>query len=333
MATGHQKGVGLHVALIEPTSLLGRDVRAVLEEKSFPIAKLHLLHAGVQKEGRLTRDDDEALYVAPLTVDSLELCQIAFLCGGSERTASFLSSRTDSCLVIDLSGLRTGGPFVVPSDDPAVVLPSGNLYLTPDSISYVVADIVKRLEALERVEGVTVAVDRPVSELGREALDELFAQSIALAAFRPVPKDVLKTQAAFNLFHPPDSEAFEARVVEDFNRLMKRSLPVAVLSARAGVFHGNHMRIEIRFAADAPSRDELRRVLFEGPEYADVDSEDLSGPVESAGRDETLVLRVGSKDRSAFIAVASDPLRQPGALLALRIAEQAVRERSLLPEA
>ena len=43
-------------------------------------------------------------------------------------------------------------------------------------------------------------LDRPVSELGVPALDELFQQAISLASFKPLSKDVLGTQSAFNVY-------------------------------------------------------------------------------------------------------------------------------------
>jgi len=163
------------------------------------------------------------------------------------------------------------------------------------------------------------------------ALDELFQQAIALAAFKPVPKTILGTQSAFNIVRPADTDAFDARVAEDVSRLVGRALPIAILSARAGVFHGHHIRVEARFEGDAPSAEAIRSVLFaKGSELEDVDPENLSGPVESAGRDETLVLDVRASGASARIALATDHLRRGGALMAVRLAERALAERGVL---
>jgi hypothetical protein len=59
----------------------------------------------------------------------------------------------------------------------------------------------------------------------------------------------------------------------------------------------------------------------------------LAGPVESAGRDETLVLFVASSGNSVRLGLAADHLRRTGAVMAVRLAEQAVAERGLLPDA
>ena len=325
------KAAGLSVGLVEPTTLLGRDVKAVLKERGFPAAKIHLFHQTPQPGGILTADDDEVAFVAQLTPDALETCQIAFLCGSAADTERFLATRTDSCLAIDLSGARHEGALAVPSEEGAPrPLPGGNVLAAPHPVAYVLAEAIALVDALAPVAEVTVAIDRPTSELGKAALDELFEQAVALAAFRPVPKEQLGTQGAFNAWVPADTVAFERRVAEDVAALLGRPLPLGILSVRAGVFHGHLLRLELRLAADAPTSAALLAAFAARKDaFEVVDPENLSGPVESAARDETLVLRVESSGRRVRLTLASDHLRRGGAILAVRLAEQALKERGL----
>lgn len=320
---------GLAVAVVDPLSLLGRDIQAVLKERGFPFSKLHLFHTENEPGNLLIDDGNEAAFVAPLTPEALEDCQIAFLCGSAYGTTRFLKARPPGpCVLIDLTGGRSGA-FVRP-DEP---LPDGGVLVTHDPTAFVLADVLRLLAGLATLSGVSATVDRPVSDLGKAALDELFDQAMSLAVFRPVPKKILGTQAAFNIFTPPDSEAYEAIVVEDVGRLLRpleKPVPVRVISARAGVFHGHLIRLEARFEGAAPSAADIRAAFERNPAYELVDAENLSGPVECAGRDETLVLRVSSEDGAARLTLCSDHLRRPGALLAVRIAEQLVLERGLL---
>jgi aspartate-semialdehyde dehydrogenase len=323
---------GLVVALVEPTTLLGRDVRAVLTERKFPASRVHLFHQAAGDTGLLAADQDEVAFVAPLTPDALETCRIAFLCGSAGETARFLATRTDGALAIDLSGVRNGHLLVVPTEEgESRTLPPGNLFLTPHPVAFVLAETVRLVEKLAAVSGVTVAVDRPASELGRAALDELFQQALALATFRPIPKDVLETQGAFNFWVPPDSRAFEESVADDMAALLGRQIPSTILSARSGVFHGHFLRIELRLVADAPEASAvLASFRAQKRAFDVVDPEDLSGPVESAGRDETLLLRCETSGRRVLLTLAADHLRRAGALLAVRLAEQAAVERGWL---
>ena len=325
------KAAGLSVGLVEPTTLLGKDVKAVLKERAFPAAKIHLFHQTPQPGGILTADDDEVAFVAPLTPDALETCTIAFLCGSAADTERFLATRTDTCLAIDLSGARHEGALAVPSEEGAPhPLPGGNVLAAPHPVAFVLAEAIAVVDALAPVAEATVAIDRPTSELGKAALDELFEQAVALAAFRPVPKEQLGTQGAFNAWVPADTDVFERRVAADVATLLGRPLPLGILSARTGVFHGHLLRLDLRLAADAPPDKALLAAFAARKDaFEVVDPENLSGPVESAARDETLVLRVDSSGRRVSLTLATDHLRRGGAILAVRLAEQALKERGL----
>ena len=325
---------GLVVALADPTTLLGRDVRAVLSERGFPSSKILLFHSAGE-EGRVTGDDDGAAFVAPLTPDALETADVAFLCGNAAGTSRFLASRVDDgCLAIDLSGVRTGGVFARPQGGPGgTPLPDGNLFLTFEPVALVLAEAVAVVESVAPVDGLTAAIDRPASELGSGALDELFRQAIALARFESPPKEILGTQLAFNAHFPADSRDFEARVAEDLVRLAGRPLPLGILSARSGVFHGHLLRVELRTESAAPSEEAVREAFRKHDGFEETDAESLSGPVEAAGRDETLLLQVATSGRSVRLGLAADHLRRAGAVMAVKLAEQAIRERGLLADA
>lgn len=328
--------IGLPVAIVDPGSLIGRDVKAVLRERGFPSSHVHLFHTGSAEEGLLTDDEGEAAFVTPLDADGLSGCAIAFLCGAPDATARWVARRApDGCLAIDLSGQRAGGTFVdaVRGALPQP-LPAGDLFLLRDPAATVLADAVAALDTLGRVVAVTAAIDRPASELGKDALDELFQQAIAIASFRSVPKDHLGAQSAFNLFSPADTDAFDARVSEDVRALLGRDLPVTVLSARAGVFHGTTLRLEARFEGDAPRADALRDALLAaGRCFGEPDVDGPAGIVDASGHDETLVFRTASAGGTSRLFLGSDHLRRPGAILAVRIAEAAVSERGLLADA
>lgn len=328
--------IGLSVAVVDPGSLVGRDVKAVLRERGFPASRLQLFHTGDPSDGLLADDDGEAALVAGLDPGGLAGCQIAFLCGPSDATARFLARRTpDGCLAIDVSGQRAAGAFVdaVRGVLPAP-LPESDLLVLRDPVATVLADAIAAVEPVRAVVGITAAVDRSASDLGKDALDELFQQAIAIASFRSVPKDHLGAQSAFNVFSPADTAAFDARVAGDVRALLGRALPITVLSARAGVFHGTTIRLELRFEGAAPSVAELRTALLAaGRGFAEADVDGPAGIVDAAGRDETLLLGAASAGSSSSLFLASDALRRPGALLAVRIAEAAVAERGLLPDA
>ncbi len=328
--------IGLPVAIVDPGSLVGRDVRSVLRERGFPSSHVRLFHTGSAEEGLLTEEEGEAAFVTPLEPGGLSGSSIAFLCGGAEATARWVSRRApDGCIAIDLSGQREGGAFVeaVRGELPRP-LPPGELLLLRDPAATVLADAVAALDTLGTVVSLTAAIDRPASELGKDALDELFQQAIAIASFRSVPKDRLGAQSAFNLFSPADTDLFDARVAGDVRALLGRELPVTILSARAGVFHGTTLRVEVVFDGDAPSSDSVRDALLAaGRGFGEPDVDGPAGIVDASGHDETLLFRASSTGRTSRLFLGSDHLRRPGAVLAVRLAEAAISERGLLADA
>jgi aspartate-semialdehyde dehydrogenase len=325
---------GLAVAVFDPTTLLGRDLRDILSARGFPASKVALFHTR-GGDSLLAEDEGEAALFAPAGPDSLENVDVAFFCGKAEGTSRFLATRApDGCLAIDLSGLRKGGAFARPDDSPgAPPLPDGNLFLTFEPAAAVLAEAVAIVDALVPVAALTAAVDRPASELGKEALDELFRQAIAVARFEAPPKERIGTQLAFNAHFPDDSREFESRVAEDVQRLVGRPLPVTILSVRCGVFHGHLLRLEIRTSGPAPDAGAIRAAFRKEAFFEETDPENLSGPLEAAGRDETLLLLADSSGMSVRLGLATDHLRHAGAVMAVRLAEQAVRERGLLADA
>ncbi len=153
---------GLAVALVDPGTLLARDVKSVLEERGFPYGHVSLFHSRSASDGLLVDDDGEAALALPLAKDSLASSDVAFFCGRAEDTQRFLKIRgRDGCVAIDLSGLREGGPFVSDLDELPDV--SRGLLLTRDPTALVVADALRRFRELVEITSVDLAIDRPAS--------------------------------------------------------------------------------------------------------------------------------------------------------------------------
>ncbi len=326
---------GLVVGIVDPSSLVARDVRDLLRTRAFPSSRTRLFHTGDPASGLLTDDGGEAAFVSPAEPGCLDGCHVAFLCGTAGATARFLAVRgQDGCTAIDLSGVRSGGTWAPPPGPAREPVAPAPLYLLRNPAAVVLSEAVAAVDAVAPVTGVTVAVDRPASELGKAGVDELFEQAVALASFRSLPKDVHGAQAAFSLFSPADAAEYEAALAGDFEALTSGRFPLGVLSLRAGVFHGTTLRVELRFRDAAPAASAVREALLgRSDRFADADVDGPAGLVDAAGRDETIVLRVDSSGTSARLVLAADHLRGPGATLAVSLAERIVADGGLLADA
>ena len=108
---------------------------------------------------------------------------------------------------------------------------------------------------------------------------------------------------------------------------------MSLLSVRSGVFHGHLLRLELRTGRAAPPAESVREAFRKSAAFEEADPESLCGPVEAAGRDETLLLHVASSGNTVLLGLAADHLRRTGAVMGVRLAEQAVKERGLLADA
>lgn len=313
---------GLRIAILDPGTLLARDVKALLEERAFPAGRTDFFHTRPLDAGLLADEDGEAAYVSPLEPGSLEGCALAFACGAPADLQRVLAARDagDGATLVDLTGRLDGRERGEETDATCVVA---------DPVAVAVSDAIASLSRLGPVASAFVAVDRPASESGKPALDELMAQAIALASFRPVPTEVLPAQLAFNFVQATDAEDYEARLTAEIARGVPRGLALDVVSARTGTFHGHHVRLGVRFAADAPSADDVRKALVSGVGFAAPDADEVPVLTSAAGRDEPYLLRAGARGSTALVAFGIDHLRMR-ALAGVKRAEVAVTTRGLL---
>lgn len=323
----------LRIAIVDPLTLVGRDLRELLKQRGFPASRTRLFHSDPGEGGQVAEDDGEAAFIPPIRPGDLEDSQFVFLCGKPARSGAVMKGHTEAhgtflCLgpVSSAELAWVGAPR-----------PESRLQRLPHPMSYVLAETVRSLgsvSGMESLTGISAVIDRPVSEVGKDGLDELFQQAIALASFKPLPKKLLEFQAAFNEFYPDDSEEFDRQVAQDFQAMLPKSPAPSVFSARTGIFHGHHLRLELRFGGPAPSAAAALEALSAKDSGFDVRAyDDGAGVIDAAGQDEILVLRASAIPGSLRLALACDHLRRPLALQAVRLAEEMVAAAGFLADA
>ncbi|HLY60637.1 MAG TPA: Asd/ArgC dimerization domain-containing protein [Terriglobia bacterium] len=218
---------GLRVAVIGASSLLGKELLSVLEERKFPISRLVTPGALEDAEPDLPVLDLSGgleAVVAEADVGESDL-DFVFLAAPVRRSAkkgmadsaddsSFLQSTrrlaaATRCKVIDLSDClagESGGGLSVPflgrnatSDARPVESPNQRFSVSAHSATIVIGAIILRLGRQFPVKSVVAQVFQPVSEMGAQAIDELQKQTLNLLSFQKIPQAVFGAQLAFNL--------------------------------------------------------------------------------------------------------------------------------------
>ena len=188
------------------------------------------------------------------------------------------------------------------------------------------------------IERINVATYQAVSGTGREAIDELTAQSAARLEGSPVESYVYPAQIAFNAL--PHCDVFlengytreEMKLVWETQKILgDESIRVNATAVRVPVFFGHSEAVHVETRKKA-GVEEVRRLLDTSPGLTVVDGRaDAAYPTaatHAAGADDVFVGRIRediSHPRGINLWVVSDNLRKGAALNSVQIAEMLVR--------
>jgi aspartate-semialdehyde dehydrogenase len=267
----------VRVAIAGASSLLGKELNLWLEESNFPASEIRLVDEEFVA-GTLTEAGGEPAVIETVTEDSFERVRFAFFTGSPEFTKRHADeARRAGAVVIDLSGglgaEAKARPWIPGLDavlgSPAVSIPAGDpqtLFVVPAAPSDAAISISAAL-AGAGLERLVMTALQPVSEYGREAIEELESQVVKLLSFQPVPQTVFDAQVGFNMLsrYGPESgfklsEARE-RILQESLRYLEGRAPVpAVVLVQAPVFYSHTFTAYAEFKA-APDLEKLVEFL------------------------------------------------------------------------
>ncbi len=274
------------LAIVEPSSLLGRELRDQLDARREIWQELKLLTSREDSVGNLSEVSEQAAMVQRLDKESLDDLDLIFLCGPSEQELDFLAT-----IPPRLRAVVVAPTAPVPSGRTAVAgwkpeqLEGEQLVVSPHPAVVALAHTLLPLEGLG-LEEVVATVLRPVSMFEQDALDEMLEQTRALLEFRnPEPGKYFDQQMAFNLLPGPD----EGELVAEQLRALFSSPPrIGITTLQASVFHGLSVSIFCRLDPDT-SVETVRELLEEQPHLEFGDGSLDVGPIAATALDKVLV--------------------------------------------
>lgn len=322
------------VAIAGATGLVGSEIIGVFEDFHFPYRELRLL-ASEESVGELYEIDDETVAVELLEESAFNGVDIVIFAVSSELAAQLIPKAIDAgAVVIDTSAafrLQSSVPLIVPEVNLSSLGMQQQIVACPGASTVQLAPLLKVVRDLAGIERIVVSTYQSVSGAGKHALDELWAQTVAICNQREVPVEVFQHQIAFNCVPQIDVVTEtgytreEVQVVEELRRVLGMSeLRASVTAVRVPVFHCHAQSVNIEMSRDLqPER--LAAVLHELPGF-----EVYSGPEEFplpsliASTDEVHVSRIRrdvSVPHGLDLWVAADNLRRGAALTAVQIAK------------
>ena len=344
MPSGH--GILHRVAIVGASSLLGKELKQVLEDRNFPASDVILLDESVMA-GTLTEAAGEPTFIRALEEDSFEGAHFVFFAGTpADAERNWRTAQAAGATVIDLTGAlsaaSSGSAAITSIPSLALVLPESEPNPSPRPVAYasptapvIVACTLAAGFAKFRPQRIVLLLFPPVSDRDRAGIEELESQTASLLSFREIDRTVFDAQVAFNLLarhgeaSKPRIEDMRAAVARDVARYLAGRAPVpAIQLVQAPVFYGYAFAAYADLAPSSPAESFGQlEAAFAGLGVKIAAPDDASPTnVSVAGESEIHLARVEpdpSVEGGAWIWGVVDNLRL-SATNAVRIAEELV---------
>jgi aspartate-semialdehyde dehydrogenase len=328
------------VAIVGATGLVGETLIQVLEERNFPVSELHLL-ASNRSLGKRFDFKGRSLGVKELSTFDFSNADIGFFSPGAEVSREYApQAAAAGCIVIDnTSEFRyyDDVPLIVPEVNPHAIVhyKNRNIIANPNCSTIQLVVALKPIHDAVGIERINVATYQSVSGAGREAVEELAQQSIALLSGKgPVEAHVIPKQIAFNCV--PHIDRFEdngytreeMKIVWETRKILEDpTIRVNATAVRVPVFYGHSEAVSIETRTKITA-EEARSLLEKAPGVEVLDERQAGGyptaATEAANRDTVYVGRIrqdASTDRGLNLWVVADNVRKGAATNSIQIAE------------
>ena len=329
--------MGYKVAVVGATGNVGREMLDILAERTFPADEIVAI-ASRRSQGVEVSCGERTLKVKALGHFDFSDVDICLMSAGSAVSKEWSPKiAAKGAVVIDNSScwrLDADVPLVVPevNADAVAGFRKKGIVANPNCSTAELVVVLKPLHDRARIKRVVVSTYQSVSGAGREAMDELFAQTRAVYVTDPIEPKKFPKRIAFNVI--PQIDVFmddgftreEWKLVAETKKILDPKIKLVATCVRVPVFIGHSEAVSIEFE-EPISADEARELLRNAPGCLVVDKREAGGyvtPYESAGEDATYISRIREDptvDSGLVLWIVSDNLRKGAALNAVQIAE------------
>ena len=332
------------VAVVGATGAVGEAMVSILEQRNFPVGKLYLL-ASERSAGKRIEFKGKYITVENLADFDFSKAQIGLFSAGGSISREFAPKAAEAgCVVIDNTSefrLEDDIPLVVPEVNPHAVAQytNRNIIANPNCSTIQMLVALKPIYDAVGITRINVATYQAVSGTGKEAIEELAAQTAALLNGKEAKAEVYAKQIAFNCL--PHIDTFqdngytreEMKMVWETRKIFEDDeIQVNPTAVRVPVFFGHSEAVHIE------TRDKIttlmaRDLLEAAPGVQLMDKREAGGyptPVtEAAGNDPVFVGRIRediSHPKGLNLWVVADNVRKGAALNSVQIAELLVEK-------
>jgi aspartate-semialdehyde dehydrogenase len=338
-----------NVAIVGATGNVGREMLEILSERQFPVKEVFPLASrrSVGVEVSFGEKTLKCLDLETFDFSKADFCLMS--AGGSVSKEWSPRIGAKGCVVIDNSSAwryDQDVPLIVPEVNAGAVagFAKKNIIANPNCSTMQMVVALKPLHDRATIKRVVVATYQSVSGAGKDAMDELWAQTKGkYVPGREIEPKKFPKEIAFNCI--PHIDTFmedgytreEWKMVAETKKILDPKIKVTATCVRVPVFVGHSEAVNVEFEKPI-SAEEAREILREAPGCLVIDKREPGGyitPMEAAGEDATYISRIredATVENGLAMWIVADNLRKGAALNAVQIAELLVN-RNLLKKA
>jgi aspartate-semialdehyde dehydrogenase len=340
--------MGFKVAVVGATGNVGREMLDILAERQFPASEVVALTSS-RSIGTEVSFGDKILKCKQLETYDFSSTDICLMSAGGDVSREWSPKiGRQGCVVIDNSSawrFDAEVPLIVPevNADAIAGFAKKNIIANPNCSTAQLVVALKPLHDVATIKRVVVATYQSVSGAGKEAMDELFAQTRAIFVSDPVESKKFSKRIAFNVI--PHIDVFmedgttkeEWKMMAETKKILDPKIRLTATCVRVPVFIGHSEAVNVEFEKPI-SAEEAREILREAPGCLVIDKREPGGyitPHEAAGEDATYISRIredATVENGLNFWCVADNLRKGAALNAVQIAEVLVSRKLIAPK-
>lgn len=312
------------VSIVGPTGVVGSELLGLISDSKLQIPGL-VLFSSEESSGEVYAVGELESELQNISSEeglkALKASDLIIFCVHEKIVKDTLKEiKGSQAKIIDISGVA------VDSYKPRIVMNTNEVSVKDPFISLAhptTLALTPALNALHKsfgVESVTLTAFDSVSGGGKNALDELWDQTIAICNQRSVEVSELPHQIAFNLIpqvgvlRDDGWTSEEVRLRKDINILLP-SISVSVTAVRVPVFHGNAGSLTLSLSKSATIKDAEKILGAEETLQLLSGEDDYPMPLTVTGSNEVHIGRIRADEKSVSFWFVYDSVRRTASLL------------------
>lgn len=327
--------MGVKLAVVGATGMVGRTFLKVLSEKNFPIDKLYLF-ASSRSAGSTLSYNGKDYEVEELKENSFDRgIDIALFSAGGSTSMKFAKiASSKGCIVVDNSSawrMDPEVPLVVPEVNPEDIKWSKGIIANPNCSTIQAVVALKPLDMAYGIKRIVYSTYQAVAGAGMGGYKDLER------GIKGEPPMKFPHPIAFNIL--PHIDVFtenrytkeEMKMIDETRKILHRpELRVTATTARVPVYYGHSESINVEFKKSFELED-IFQLYKTSPGIVLADDPDkliYPMPIDCAGRDEVFVGRIRrdeSLESGINLWVVADNIRKGAASNAVQIAELLIK--------